>query len=101
MNQSTTSRTRIALMRAFLSGETVNCRNIHKMVGFTYCSREVIRVIEEPFGVRLKRVPRKGKSRYGETCHWYDYKLSKNSLNRKGISLMKKAIKEFLLTQPS
>lgn len=78
-----------ALAKAFLDGRTLNVKNCFDTIGLTNCAREVSRMIEQPFGVELKRIKRDGKSRYGQPVTWYDYRLERTEENKKGIAEMR------------
>jgi hypothetical protein len=77
-----------ALADALIKGKTINIKNGFSLFGLTNVPREVSRQIERPFGVRVTRIPREGKSRYGQSCTWYDYKLDLSEENRDGIKAM-------------
>ncbi len=81
-----------ALCKAFLHGEILNVKNGMDIVGYSNIPREASRGIEKPFGVKLTRTHRTGKSRYGESVYWFDYSLKKTPENKKGIEKMKEYI---------
>lgn len=83
-----------ALLKILLSGETVNVKTCFRDTGLTNCSREVSRMVEKDFNVKLDRKPQTGKSRYGCTVSWVDYSLPRNDENSKGIMLIAKYIQE-------
>lgn len=83
-----------ALLKILLSGETVNVKTCFRDTGLTNCSREVSRMVEKDFNVKLDRKPQIGKSRYGCTVSWVDYSLPRNDENSKGIMLIAKYIQE-------
>lgn len=78
-----------ALCMALLQGKVINVRNCFMTIGLTNCSREISRMIEKPFGVEVSRVHREGKSRYGQTVTWVDFRLNKSERNLPGIEKMK------------
>jgi hypothetical protein len=77
-----------AICDALIKGKTINIKNGFSLFGVTNVPREVSRQVEKPFGVTVTRIPREGKSRYGQTCVWYDYKLDVNEQNAEGIKKM-------------
>lgn len=78
-----------ALIKAFLDGRTINIKNCFETIGLTNAPRECSRMIEQPFGITLKRIPREGKSRYGQAVTWYDYRLEWTEANKVGIQKMR------------
>jgi len=90
-----------ALAKALLDGQVLNVKNCFATIGLTNCSREISRMIEEPFGVVVSRTRMEGKSRYGQPVTWVDFRLNKTELNKKGIELMREYVKEnFLIPTP-
>ena len=81
-----------ALCQALLDGEVLNVKNCFKTIGLTNCAREVSRMVEQPFNVNISRTPRKGKSRYGNSVTWVDYRLNNTSYNKEGIAKMKEYV---------
>ncbi len=91
---------RAALCIEFLKGSTLNVKNCVILTGLTNCAREVSRQIERPFGVKLNRIPKEGKSRWGQPVVWFDYKLPHNEENMPGIMKMREYVKEQLKKDP-
>lgn len=83
-----------ALCKALLKGEVLNVKNCFALFGITNCSREISRMIERPFGVKVSRTWKNGVSRYGRVVVWVDFRLNKAKYNLKGIKKMKQYIKE-------
>lgn len=81
-----------SLCKALLDGVTINCGNIHNLVGFTNASREIIRMVEQPFGVKCNREEVISKSRYGSTVQFINYRLYNTILNREGIKKMREYV---------
>lgn len=81
-----------ALCRALLSGDVLSIMDGFKKLGITNLPREVGRSIEREFDVRVSRTPKTAKTRYGTTCHYYEYRLNKSEHNKAGIEKMKKYI---------
>lgn len=85
---------RVALVKALLDGRVINIKNCFKEIGLTNCPREVSRMVEKPFGVKVSRTPRKGKNRYGGEVTWFDYKLNRTDYNMEGIIKMERYVEE-------
>lgn len=83
-----------ALAKHLLAGKTVSIKTAYTLFGISNISREVVRLIEKPFNVRLNRTKKEGKTKYGTYCQWYEYTLTVNKLNLKGIKEMQEAIKK-------
>lgn len=84
---------RAALVKHLLSGKVINIKTCFNLIGLTNAPRELSRMIENPktgFGVTITRTPRSGKTRYGTSCTWYDYKLEHTEANANGIEKMAK-----------
>ena len=81
-----------ALCKALLDDEVLNVKNCFRTIGLTNCAREVSRMVEKPFNVIVSRTPRQGKSKYGSSVTWIDYKLNKTNYNQAGIAKMKEYI---------
>lgn len=77
-----------ALCKHLLAGKVLNIKNCFDLIGITNAPREISRAVEKPFGVIVTRIPRNGKSRYGQPCTWFDYKLERNEHNLSGITKM-------------
>lgn len=82
-----------ALCKALLDGKTLNVKNVFSMIGLTNCAREVSRMVEKPFEVRVERIRREGRSRYGQAVCWYDYRLKETEENKIGIQLMREYVR--------
>lgn len=84
-----------ALCSHLLAGHTLNIKNCFTLIGLTNCPREISRMIEKPFGVKVDRVRREGESRYGQPVTWIDYHLNAFiERNKEGVELMKKYVQE-------
>jgi hypothetical protein len=83
-----------ALCFHLLSGKTVNIKNCFELIGYTNAPRELSRMIEAPFEVRLERKRRDGKSRYGQPVCWFDYTLPHTEENKEGIKKMRDYVAE-------
>jgi len=83
-----------ALATYLLTGKPVSIKNGYNYFGISNISREVIRLIEKPFGVTLTRTKKEGKTKYGSYCNWIEYSLMPNKLNAAGIKKLKKLIQE-------
>ena len=83
-----------ALITALLEGRVLNVNNCFKEIGLTNIGREIPRMVEWPFDVIVSRSRRNAKNRYGTPCQFIDYRLNRSVLNRPGIKLMEKYVKE-------
>lgn len=77
-----------ALCKALLDGKVLNVKNCFALIGLTNCSREISRMVEDDFDVKVSRTHRVGVSRYGQAVTWTDYRLNKTEYNRPGIEKM-------------
>lgn len=77
-----------ALCKALLDGRVLNVKNCFSIIGLTNCAREISRMVEQPFGVEVSRTRKDGKSRYGQSVTWIDYRLNKTDYNQDGIKKM-------------
>ena len=78
------------LLQSLLEGKILNCKTIMKDFGYSNASREIIRKIEQPFEITLKREKVTSKNRYGESVTYLNY-----SLMAKDKSKLKKILKSF------
>ena len=83
-----------ALATYLLTGKPVSIKNGYKLFGISNISREVLRLIEQPFNVYLTRLKKEGRTKYGSYCTWFEYSLHNTKLNAKGIKSMREALKE-------
>lgn len=74
-----------ALGLAFLRGEVLTIKTAFRDFGVSNLGRECGRSIERKFGVRLSKVKKTGKSRYGIPCWYYQYRLPNTEYNAEGI----------------
>jgi hypothetical protein len=81
-----------ALCQYLLSGGRLSILNGYRLFGISNISREVRRLVEQPFGVTLTRKKMEGKTKYGSYCTWLEYSLSHNRINAKGIKAMKEEV---------
>lgn len=65
----------IKLLESLLEGKILNCKTIMKDFGYSNASREIIRKIEQPFELILKREKVNSKNRYGESVTYLNYSL--------------------------
>ena len=63
------------LIQSLLEGKILNCKTIMKDFGYSNASREIIRKIEQPFEITLKREKITSKNRYGESVSYFNYSL--------------------------
>jgi hypothetical protein len=78
-----------ALCQYLLAGGRLSILNGYRLFGISNISREVRRLVEQPFGVTLTRKKMEGKTKYGSYCTWLEYSLSHTKINSKGIKSMK------------
>ena len=88
-----------ALCQYLLAGGKLSIMNAYRHFGISNVSREVIRLVEKPFGVILTRTKMEGKTKYGSHCEWFEYRLVSNRINAKGIKAMKEALSENKTTE--
>lgn len=81
-----------ALCQYLLAGGKLSIMNAYRHFGISNVSREVIRLVEKPFGVILTRTKMEGKTKYGSPCVWFEYRLVSNRINAKGIKAMKEEV---------
>jgi len=83
-----------ALTQHLLSGGKLSILNGYRHFGISNISREVRRLIEQPFNVNLTRKKMEGKTKYGSYCTWLEYSLANSRINAGGIKEMRKSLKE-------
>lgn len=83
-----------ALIKALLNGDVLNVKNCFSKIGLTNCAREISRMVEQPFNAIVSRTPRNGKSKYGSSVTWIDYRLNYTDYNKDAIKKMKKYVDE-------
>lgn len=79
------------LLKYLLSGNAVSIRTAYKDLGISNPGREVARLIEKPFNIRLKRKQMNGKTKYGSHCYWFEYRMPVLTAKKR------KEINEFLM----
>jgi hypothetical protein len=84
--------------KALLDGRVLNVKNSFETIGLTNCAREISRMIEKPFGVKVSRTPREGTSKYGQPVVWVDYRLNATNYNQEGIEKMWQYVRRELAT---
>jgi len=90
---------KLALAQYLLAGGKLSIMNAYRHFGISNVSREVIRLVEKPFGVILTRTKMEGKTKYGSRCEWFEYRLVSNRINAKGIKAMKEELSEKKTTE--
>jgi len=83
-----------ALGLALLQGKVLNIKNGFQQFGITNIPREISRLIEKPFGLRVSRTRKEGTTRYGQTVFWIDYRLNRTGYNKEGIDKLKAYIQK-------
>lgn len=82
-----------AISQAFLRGEILTIKTAFKDFGVSNLPREVGRAIERKFDLRISKLRREGKSRYGIPVSYYEYRLNKDDpKNITGIEAMIKYV---------
>mgnify|MGYP007069475262 CR=1 FL=1 len=76
-----------AMLTHLYRGGIISNLNILELFGYTNCSREICRKIEQPFNLTLVRKTIKKKSRWGEDFRAYEYSLKKED-KQKVIELL-------------
>jgi hypothetical protein len=88
---------RAALCQALLNGETLSIMDGFKKFGITNLPREISRGVERTFSVKVVRVPKNRKTRYGTSCNYYEYNLNARDVaNKKGVNMMKEYVRKQL-----
>jgi len=77
-----------ALAAAFLQGRVLSIKTAFNEFGITNLPRECGRLIERKFNVKLSRVRKEGKSKYGVACYWFEYRLPHTPYNEEGRQKM-------------
>ena len=73
-----------AIGLAFLKGDVLTIKTAFRDYGISNLPREASRCIEKKFGLKLAKVKKTGKSRFGIDCYWYEYRLPDTSYNKLG-----------------
>ena len=87
-----------AIAMHLVAGKVVNIKTAYNLFGISNVSREMIRLIEQPFSIHLTRTQRNGKTKYGQPCYWIDYSLTFNRINSAGIKAMIQALADYKTT---
>ena len=83
-----------AIAQAFLKGEILTIKTAFRDFGVSNLPRECSRSIEQKFGVRISKLRRQGKSRFGLPITWYEYRINRDDpSNAEGIQSMIEYIK--------
>lgn len=83
-----------AMCKSLLKGEVLSIMNAFKWFGVTNFPREAGRSIERKFNVRLARVQKNIKTRYGQNGYFYEYRLNRVPDNLPGIAKMEAYVSE-------
>lgn len=78
-----------ALIRHLLSGRKVSIKTAYTLFGISNISREIRRLVETPLGVELKRDLKTGKTKYGQSCYWFEYSVTPSG-RKKLLAYLKK-----------
>lgn len=82
-----------AIAAALLRGEVLTIKTAFKDFGVTNLPRECGRGIERKFHVKLARVRKEGKTRFGVPSTWNEYRLPTTQYNAEGIQKMREYVK--------
>lgn len=77
-----------ALAMALLQGRVLTIKTAFTDFSISNLPREIGRSIERKFGVFVTKVKKKGKSKYGVECWWYEYRLATVDYNVEGRKRM-------------
>ncbi len=83
-----------AIANHFINGGTMTISDCFKLFGVTNLPREIKRLIEDPFGIKIERTPVLVKTRYCQGKLIKRYSLIKNKNSKLAISRMAKYINE-------
>jgi hypothetical protein len=79
----------VAICTALLKGRILTIKTAFVDFGVTNLPREISRGVEQKFDVRISKVRQHGKTRYGQPCTWFQYRLNKSAPeNQEGIRKM-------------
>lgn len=82
-----------AIAQAFLRGEILTIKTAFRDFGVSNLPREVGRAIERKFDVRISKLRKEGKTRYGLFVSFFEYRLNRDDpANALGIEAMIKYI---------
>lgn len=85
----------VAISQAFLRGEILTIKTAFRDFGVSNLPREVGRSIERKFEVRISKLRKRGKTRFGLYVSFFQYRLNRDDpANRKGINAMIKYIQD-------
>jgi len=73
-----------AIGLAFLRGDVLTIKTAFRDYGVSNLPREASRCIEKKFGLKLAKVKKTGKSRFGIPCYWNEYRLPDTLYNKPG-----------------
>lgn len=90
-----------ALAKALLDGNVLTVMNCFKLIGLTNIAREIPRMIEQPFEVKVSRTPKTGTSRYGQSVSYTEYRLNFTDYNEAGIRRMKEYVNNQMKSEPA
>lgn len=82
-----------ALAKELLAGRVITIMSGFTRLAITNVPREVSRMIEADFGVKVSRTKKEKKGKYGRTVIYNEYRLNKTDYNKEGIEKMKAYVK--------
>jgi hypothetical protein len=84
-----------AISQALLRGEILTIKTAFRDFGVSNLPREVGRSVERKFGVRISKLQKEGKSRFGVPVYFYEYRLNKDDpINKSGIEIMRQYVQD-------
>lgn len=81
-----------AIAQSLLKGDVLTIKDAFNLFGVTNLPRELGRSIERKFGLKISKIRRKGNSRYGVSCTWFEYHLNWTEYNLEGIKRMREYV---------
>lgn len=82
------------IAEAFLKGRVLSIKKGFRLFGVTNMPREVGRLIERRFKIKVNRTWKAGFTRYNIPCSWIDYRLVPTKRNLPARKRMRKYINE-------
>jgi hypothetical protein len=81
-----------AIAKSLLAGHTLNIKSAFRLFGVTNLPREIGRLIERRFHIRVNRQWHCGLTRYNIPCNWVDYSLKRDKLPKAKLLAMREYI---------
>ena len=71
------SKRQTRLIKHLIDGKKLSILNAFTKFRISNISRELGRLIEKPFNIKLNREKKVGKTQDGEPCYWFEYSATK------------------------